>query len=199
MRFLQTLLASITALSLLLGGCAAPIEQSSRHVVEQATKTRPAEAPAVAPAPPPKQPDPPKAASAPPVAAPAPTESASPPTPSPKPPTPSPKPSPTPSPAPAPKPAPPPKATVTVTSITSPVRKGANATVRAETNPGDHCSIDVIYKSGSSKAQGLTHQQADGQGRVSWTWMVGTRTTPGSWPVIIMCDQGTARTSITVQ
>lgn len=91
-----------------------------------------------------------------------------------------------------------PKPAVNITSITSPIRRGANATVRAETAPGANCSISVIYKSGASTAGGLFTKPADGQGKVSWTWMVGTRTTAGSWPVIITCNGATATTNINV-
>lgn len=87
---------------------------------------------------------------------------------------------------------------VTITSITSPVRRGANATVAVKTAPGASCSIIVIYKSGPSEAQGLYPKTADSQGSVSWKWMVGTRTTPGNWPVTITCGGVTARTSISV-
>ena len=40
------------------------------------------------------------------------------------------------------------------------------------------CSITVYYKSGPSEAQGL-YPKRPVHGRVSWTWLVGTRTTPG--------------------
>lgn len=53
----------------------------------------------------------------------------------------------------------------------------------------DPCSISVLYKSGPSHAAGLVSRTADGQGRVSWTWKVGTRTTPGFLPIVIACGQ----------
>src|SRR6266516_614707 len=37
-------------------------------------------------------------------------------------------------------------------------------------------------------------------GRVSWTWKVGTRTTPGRWPIVVSCGSaGTLRTSFVVR
>lgn len=88
---------------------------------------------------------------------------------------------------------------VKIRSITSPVRAGANATVVAETTPGAQCSITVTYKSGLSTAAGLHAKQADTNGTVFWTWLVGSRTTPGNWPVAITCGGKRVQTSITVQ
>ena len=60
------------------------------------------------------------------------------------------------------------------------------------------CSIVVEYKSGRSHAQGL-YSKRPVRGRVSWTWLVGTRTTPGRWPIFVSCGHaGTLRTSFRV-
>jgi micrococcal nuclease len=31
----------------------------------------------------------------------------------------------------------------------------------------------------------LTPKRADSRGLITWTWVVGTHTTPGNWPVYI--------------
>jgi hypothetical protein len=60
------------------------------------------------------------------------------------------------------------------------------------------CSITVYYKSGPSHAKGL-YPKRPARGRVSWTWLVGTRTTPGRWPIVVRCaSAGTLRTSFRV-
>jgi hypothetical protein len=60
------------------------------------------------------------------------------------------------------------------------------------------CSIVVEYKSGPSRARGL-YPKRPVRGRVFWTWLVGTRTTPGRWPIVISCGAaGTLRTSFRV-
>jgi hypothetical protein len=42
-------------------------------------------------------------------------------------------------------------------------------------------------------------KRANATGALSWSWKVGTRTTPGSWPVIISCKgHGTAHTAVRV-
>lgn len=70
-----------------------------------------------------------------------------------------------------------------IVSVTSPIGRGYTATLQARTEPGAYCTIAVYYKSGRSTASGLYPKQADSQGNVSWSWKVGTRTTPGSWPI----------------
>ena len=60
------------------------------------------------------------------------------------------------------------------------------------------CSIVVYYKSGPSHAQGL-YPKRPVHGRVGWTWLVGTRTTSGPWPIVVSCGRaGTLRTSFRV-
>src|SRR5580765_4663371 len=99
---------------------------------------------------------------------------------------------------------PPPPATargrgaVKLVSVTSPVGAGSDATVVASAPTGATCSIVVTYKSGPSSAAGLYSQRVR-SGRVSWTWIVGTRTTPGRWPIDIACGAaGSLHTSFVV-
>lgn len=82
-------------------------------------------------------------------------------------------------------------------SLTSPVHRGSNATASVHTAAGAQCDIEVEYKSGSSTAAGLLPKDADSAGNVSWTWKVGTRTTPGSWPVIVTCSKAGQTRSVT--
>ena len=89
-------------------------------------------------------------------------------------------------------------AKVRLISVTSPASPGSYATLRAAVAPARSCSITVYYKSGPSRAQGLYPKRPSG-GRVSWTWMVGTRTTPGRWAIVVSCGSaGTLRTSFLV-
>jgi hypothetical protein len=103
--------------------------------------------------------------------------------------------------APAPKPAPAattPGATakpvaagplsVTFASLTSPIVRGAPATAAVRTRAGATCTIRVVNKSGPSRAAGLSTKSASSSGLASWTWTVGSRTTPGSWPVTVTCS-----------
>ena len=63
---------------------------------------------------------------------------------------------------------------------------GSDATLVVQAPSGATCSIVVTYKSGPSSAAGL-YSQSVHSGRISWTWMVGTRTTPGRWPIDVSC------------
>jgi micrococcal nuclease len=63
--------------------------------------------------------------------------------------------------------------------------RGDCASITIHGVPGTTASIEVIYKSGPSHASGLVRETVDTTGNVSWQWKVGTRTTPGNWPVYI--------------
>ena len=83
-------------------------------------------------------------------------------------------------------------------ALTSPVRAGAFATLTVKVSRQSTCSITVNYKSGRSHASGL-YPKSSSAGRVSWRWKVGTRTTPGRWPIVVSCGSvGTLRTSFVV-
>ncbi len=86
-------------------------------------------------------------------------------------------------------PAPPPIRLV-ITSLTTPIHRGATAMLVARTAAHATCSIDVEYASGPSSAQGLGDKTANGSGVVTWSWKVGSRTTFGAWPVTVTCNVG---------
>jgi len=92
---------------------------------------------------------------------------------------------------------------VDLVRLTTPVTPFSDATLEAKTNPGAACTITVLYKSGASRARGLVPREANSYGRVSWTWRVGSNTTPGKWPVIVRCsvrdDVGEVRTLLEVR
>ena len=82
--------------------------------------------------------------------------------------------------------------------VTSPVSPGSYATLVAHVTPARRCTITVLYKSGSSHASGL-YPKRPHHGRVSWTWMVGTNTTAGRWPIYVSCGSaGIFKTSFRV-
>lgn len=87
---------------------------------------------------------------------------------------------------------------VRLVDLTSPVTRGDAATIDVQTLAGASCSITVRYKSGPSKASGLTRATADDTGAVGWTWTVGSRTTPGTWPITVTCRCGSATASLAV-
>jgi len=99
--------------------------------------------------------------------------------------------------------APPPVLDVGLVSLTSPVASGDDASLTVRAAPTARCHITVHYKSGPSKAKGLVSKLADMQGQVSWTWRVGSRTTPGAWPIVVTCShaglEGTLQTRFVVR
>jgi hypothetical protein len=85
---------------------------------------------------------------------------------------------------------------ITLISVTSPAAPFTDATLTISTTPGANCSIVVYYKSGASRAKGLVPKMASNSGRVSWTWRVGSNTTPGRWPIVVTCEKGTDRSEL---
>jgi hypothetical protein len=77
-------------------------------------------------------------------------------------------------------------------------RHGQSTSLIVKTSPNTGCSIQVVYKSGPSTAQGLVPKTSDGAGNVSWTWIVGSRTAPGQWPIYVTCGSTSDQTSISV-
>lgn len=92
---------------------------------------------------------------------------------------------------------------ISVVSLTSPAAPFSDATLTIRTSPGAGCSIKVTYRSGPSRARGLYPQTADGRGRITWRWRVGSSTTLGRWPIVVSCekggDRGELRTSFEVR
>ncbi len=78
------------------------------------------------------------------------------------------------------------------------VRHGATAYITVKTIPGAYGVIEVDYKSGPSHAQGLHSQYSSKSGIITWSWMVGTRTTKGNWPVYITVNHKTVKTTLHV-
>jgi hypothetical protein len=99
---------------------------------------------------------------------------------------------------PQPQPTTPSQGGITLVQEPGTVSAGSYASVTIHTTPQITCSITVLYKNGPSKAAGLYDQQADANGLITWSWKVGTNTTPGTWPVMIQCGDQTTQTSVTV-
>jgi hypothetical protein len=107
---------------------------------------------------------------------------------------------PTPEPTPTEAPALPQPATLEVTFPNGPAsgRPGQTANLTAHYQSGVSCGIVVHYKSGPSRAQGLTAKTTNGAGLVSWSWFIGTNTTPGQWPIDVTCGSASGQTYINV-
>ena len=68
----------------------------------------------------------------------------------------------------------------TISSVSSPVKKGGKATVQAKAGPNQSCNLDYVAPGGTkSPASGLSAKTADASGGVAWTWTIGGNTHPG--------------------
>jgi len=106
--------------------------------------------------------------------------------------------SPTPTETPAPSQPVPEQLQVTFPNGPASGRPGQTANLTAHYQPGVSCSIVVHYKSGPSRAQGLIAKATNGAGLVSWSWFIGTNTTPGQWPIDVTCGSASGQTYINV-
>lgn len=76
---------------------------------------------------------------------------------------------------------------------------GSYATVSIHTAPGTSCAIDYVTPYGTdSSAAGLVSKTADGNGNVTWTWKIGTRTYLGTGTVTVSCGGQSASGGITI-
>lgn len=79
---------------------------------------------------------------------------------------------------------------VSLLSKPEPAYVASQATIRAKITPGASANLSVFYKTGESTAKHVGWATADEDGYVEWTWFVGTRTTPGTWPFVIETSDG---------
>jgi len=87
---------------------------------------------------------------------------------------------------------------ISVVSLNSPISAGSNAKLTIQTAPGSICSITVYYKSGPSSAAGLGSQTTDASGQATWSWKVGSRTTPGIWEIVVQSNLNDKSASISI-
>ena len=87
---------------------------------------------------------------------------------------------------------------INVVSLTSPISAGSTATLTIQAAPSAACLITVYYKSGASQAAGLGPQTADASGQATWSWKVGSRTTPGVWKIVVQSELGGKTSAINI-
>jgi hypothetical protein len=87
---------------------------------------------------------------------------------------------------------------VTIVSVNG-ASPGGYASVTVQTTPGAECSIRYVTPHGTvSRAKGLGNQNADSDGKASWTWKIGSKTEPGTGSVTVTCNGESATTAIVI-
>jgi hypothetical protein len=76
---------------------------------------------------------------------------------------------------------------VAVETLTSPVARGTEASINAETNAGSTCSIEVSYNGVRNTSTDLAPKVANSYGNVNWNWTIGGTAPVGNWPIKVMC------------
>jgi hypothetical protein len=84
------------------------------------------------------------------------------------------------------------KESVAVQTITSPVKRGAIASINVKTNPKSKCTIVVKYRdSGNNQitygSSSLKSKKADEFGIISWEWPISSSAPTGKWTVTVTC------------
>jgi len=81
------------------------------------------------------------------------------------------------------------KVGISLQTLTSPVRPGANALISIKTLPTAACSVTFTYgkENTRSKDTGLAPKAADEFGVANWTWTVTKDVPVGTWPVEVTC------------
>ncbi|QQE80424.1 hypothetical protein [Alicyclobacillus sp. SO9] len=85
---------------------------------------------------------------------------------------------------------------LTIVSSSLTRNPGQYASIKVKTKPNVQGTIEVDYSSGPSHSSSLNPKTADPNGYITWTWKVGSRTTPGNWPVTITADRQTVKTTL---
>jgi len=82
-----------------------------------------------------------------------------------------------------------PTKSITLQSLTDPVRLGDKATLKLTTWPSAGCNLDYFTPAGTkSAAEGLGVKSAANNGTVSWTWLIDDRTKPSTGTVKADCE-----------
>ena len=79
------------------------------------------------------------------------------------------------------------------------VSANSTASINIKGKPNTIYSITVYYSSGASKAKGLEDKKSDGNGKVSWSWKVGSRTKQGTYRIVISGGNEKIETNFTVK
>jgi SH3-like domain-containing protein len=83
---------------------------------------------------------------------------------------------------------------IQVEEITSPVARGAEATLKIVTRPGARCELRVLlFGPATLPREGLESKTADPSGVCSWTWTVPEDVVPGTWRYRISAGEGEGR------
>lgn len=87
-----------------------------------------------------------------------------------------------------------PPPSIQIDDITSPVKRGTEASLKIITRPGVRCELRVlVYGPDTLPSDGLETKTADADGVCSWTWTVPEDVVPGSWRYRIVAGEGEGR------
>lgn len=81
-----------------------------------------------------------------------------------------------------------PQGGINIENLTSPVKAGDKATLKATVPAGASCTIQYAPPQGAAiAAPGLVAKSADNKGNISWTWDIDKTTKKGKGLVVVVC------------
>lgn len=87
----------------------------------------------------------------------------------------------------------------TVKDFTGSFTVGDMAKLKISGKPNTVYTLTVYYSSGKSSASGLGDTLSDSEGNASWSWRIGGRTKPGTYRLVISCDEESEELQFTVK
>lgn len=87
-----------------------------------------------------------------------------------------------------------PPPSIQIDDITSPVKRGEEATLKIITRPGVRCELRaLVFGPATLPQEGLNAKTADADGVCEWTWTVPEDVVPGTWRYRIFAGEGEGR------
>lgn len=79
---------------------------------------------------------------------------------------------------------------IEVITLTNPAAGGEKATFTIRTDVGSMCLGNRYSESNSSDRGKLGLKNVDREGKASWSWSVGPKSTKGQWALSLQCSTG---------
>ncbi|MEE1056343.1 MAG: hypothetical protein UH239_03750 [Acutalibacteraceae bacterium] len=77
---------------------------------------------------------------------------------------------------------------INIRTYTNGVSPGGDAFVEIQGKPDTEYNIAVYYNSEAIEANGLENKVSDANGYIRWEWTIGSKTTPGTYKIVINGD-----------
>lgn len=87
---------------------------------------------------------------------------------------------------------------INIRTYTNSVSPGGDAFIEIQGNPNTEYNIAVYYSGKVIEANGLENKVSDANGYIRWEWTIGSKTTPGTYKIVINGDDQKKEIEFTV-